>query len=161
MTQNNFNLHSSWFLLLALLLYFQMEMHAICPAVAGGASLMGFSIGEGPEIRGEPWDLRAAGWGHGQLPKVFKEGTGRHRVHERDLWPDITPGRECLGSGQRPGKCSEEEKSVRIFLKAKKSFLFKYNMEKNIPIPPFLLGDRLYNAVKCLNFCLIHLTSVK
>lgn len=161
MTQNSFFLHSSWFLLLALLLYFQMELRAICPAVSGGTSLMGFSIAEGPVIRGGPRDPRAAGWGHGQLPKVFKEGRGRHRVHERDLWPDVTLGGECLGSSQRPGKCLGEERSIRIFLKAKKSFLFKYNMEKKFPILPFLLGDRWYNAVKCLNFCLIRLTAVK
>lgn len=154
MTQNSFYLHRSWFLLLALLLYFQMELRAICPAVPGGASLMGFSIAEGPETRGEPWDPRAAGWGHGWLPKVFQEGTGRHRVHERDLWPDVTLGGECVGSSQRPGKCSGEKRSIRSSLKAKKSFLFKYNMEKKSD-PPFLLGGRLYNAVKCLNYCLI------
>lgn len=71
MTQNTFYLHSSWFLLLAPLLYFQMDLRAICPAVSGGASLMGFSIAEGPEIRGEPRDPRFAGWGHGWLPMKY------------------------------------------------------------------------------------------
>lgn len=125
-----------------------------------------WSFPDGFQYCWRAWDQRGTMRSQGcrvrawMVAKVFQEGTGRHRVHERDLWPDVTLGGECVGSGQRPGKWSGEERSIRSSLKAKKSFLFKYNMEKKSD-PPFLLGGRLYNAVKCLNYCLIHLTAVK
>jgi len=52
-----------------------------CPTVTDGASMMASSLAEGPEIRGEPGDPRAAGQGH----ELFKEGTGSNGAHEREL----------------------------------------------------------------------------